>query len=199
MRPLHPTQQQILALLRDNIDDPLTIRAIQEETSVSSPSVIHHHIKQLEKNGYLKRNPSNPKDYQILEDPEKPIVYINLYGQAQCGMSGIELDGNPEDRIPIASKLLRFPAGEAFMVKASGNSMSPKIEDGDYVIAQKSNSPKSGETVVCSHDGKVVIKSIQFDSKNVILNSHNSLEHPPYLANLDSFYVAGIVRSVFKY
>ena len=77
MKKLHLTQQQLLELLEDTITDPLTIRDLQIKLGVSSPSVIHHHIQQLEKKGYLRRNPYNTQDYQILANsPDKKIAFI---------------------------------------------------------------------------------------------------------------------------
>lgn len=61
------------------------MRELQEELGLASPSVVHHHIQQLEKKGYLKRNLSNSKDYIVMGNPEKSIVYISKYGLAQCG------------------------------------------------------------------------------------------------------------------
>ena len=93
MKRLHPTQKKLLVILKDNLDDPLTIREIQDILNISSTSVVAHHINQLEKKGYLKRNPNNPKDYQVLTDsPEKLITYLNLYGLANCGPKGSILD-----------------------------------------------------------------------------------------------------------
>src|SRR4030042_4766145 len=104
MKTLHPTQKKLLYLLKKNITEPLTIRELQSALGVSSTIIVHHHMEQLEKKGYLRRNPTNPKDYQILADsPEKTITYINLYGLAQCGPKGSILDCNPIDRIPISS------------------------------------------------------------------------------------------------
>ena len=86
---LHPVQKRILEILNDNIADPISIRQLQHDLGVSSPSVVQHHIFQLEKKGFLRRNPSNPRDYQVLADsPEKRITFINLYGMAQCGPNG---------------------------------------------------------------------------------------------------------------
>lgn len=65
--------------------EPLTIREITEILNLSSTSVTYHHLMQLEKKGYIKRNPSNPSDYQILSDEERQLTYINLYGLAECG------------------------------------------------------------------------------------------------------------------
>ena len=50
-KKLHDKQQAILKILEENIMDPLTIREIQELLDISSPSVVHHHIQQLEKKG----------------------------------------------------------------------------------------------------------------------------------------------------
>ena len=197
-KKLHETQKSLLQLLRDNIDDPLTVRELQEILNVSSPSVIQHHIYQLEKNGYLLRNPTNPRDYQILSDePEKKIAYVNLYGLAQCGPSGSILDGNPIERIPIATKILGFSPEKAFMVKARGNSMSPTIKDKDLVIARRSNIFDNGQIAVCVNDGEALIKKIYKTADNIILRSTNE-KFEPFLASAD-FHVEGIVKGVFSY
>ena len=195
---LHPTQQKLLKLLQDNITEPLTIRGLQDALQVSSPSVVHHHIQQLEKKGYLRRNPANPKDYQVLADnPDKTITYVNLYGLAQCGLKGRILDGDPIDRIPIASKILGFPSSEAFMIKAKGDSMSPKINDGDLVIAKQLKEPINGSIMICINNGEALIKKIIQKGKKIILVSTNP-SHEPFMAAND-FRVEGIVRGVYTY
>ena len=61
-------------------DEPLTIRELQDKCGLSSTSMVAHHMLQLEKKGYLKRNPMNPRDYQIIKNgPESPVAYLNLY------------------------------------------------------------------------------------------------------------------------
>jgi len=49
MKKLHPAQQKILNLMKRQQEYPLSIRELQEELSISSPSVVHHHILQLER------------------------------------------------------------------------------------------------------------------------------------------------------
>src|SRR3989338_771739 len=100
MKKLHKVQEKLLQILKRTVTDPLTIREMQNELGISSPSVVYHHIQQLEKKGYLRRNPINPKDYQILADsPDKKITYLNLYGLATCGPDGSILNDDPIDRI----------------------------------------------------------------------------------------------------
>ncbi len=195
---LHDSQIRLLKILKSNIESPLTMRELQEELGLASPSVVHHHIQQLEKKGYLKRNPHNPKDYILLKDPEKPIVYINKYGLAQCGPSGSILDGNPIDRIPIASRLLKFPAEEAFIVEAKGDSMEPKIKQGDIIIAQKQNTAENGDIVICVNNYDVLIKKYTQEDNNVILHSLNTEKYHPFIASKE-LKIEGIVRNILKY
>lgn len=197
-RQLHPIQKKILDLLLKNIDDPLTIRELREAVNASSTSLVAHHIKQLENKGYLKRNPSNPKDYQILKGaPERQITYLNLYGLAHCGPRGSILDGNPIDRVAVSAKLLSFPSSEGFMVRAKGDSMIPKINSGDLVIARKIDDVNSGSIAVCINDGETLIKKIQKEKGGNILISLNS-EYPPFMASKD-FRIEGEVKSVITY
>ena len=200
MKKLHQTQQKLLKLLKNNIEEPLTIRELQAELGISSPSVVYHHIQQLEKKGYLRRNPHNSQDYQILADaPDKKIAFLNLYGMAQCGPNGTILDGNPIDRIPISTKILGFPSADAFLVRAKGDSMEPKIKNGDLVIVNKKNKPADGNIVVCVNNEEVLIKKIQqMDNDNIFLTSLNQ-NYKAILADKHNFKIEGIVKGILSY
>lgn len=198
-RNLHPAQKKLLNLLIKNAEDPLTVRKMQDILDISSTSVVAHHLTQLEKKGYLKRNPYNPRDYQVLKDsPEKQITYLNVYGLAHCGPNGSILDGNPIERLPISTRLLTFPSSEGFLVKAKGDSMSPKISDGDLVIAKKTESVENGRIAVCVNNREALVKKIQKEKTNgserTILVSLNPM-YAPFLAS-ENFRVEGEVRGI---
>ncbi len=197
MSKIHPTQEKLLHLLEDTIDEPLTIRELQDRLRLSSPSLVLHHIQQLEKKGYLKRNPDNPQDYHLLKNPERAVVYLNLYGLAQCGPNGSILDGAVIDRIPISTKLLSFPASEAFLVRARGDSMKPLIREGDIVIARKSDTADVGKLVVCVNNGEALIKRFYRADDYVLLESENR-KYSPFVANRDDFRIEGEVKSVIS-
>jgi repressor LexA len=202
MLKLHPVQERLLFLLKANHESPLTVRELQEELQVSSPSVVQHHILQLEKKGYLRRNPTNPRDYQVLSDsPDKLVTYLNLYGMAQCGPKGSLLDGDPIDRVPISTKILGFPSSEAFMIKARGDSMQPMIKEGDLVIVKKTSDVNDSQIAVCVNNGEVLIKKIQrIKDRNRVRYNLISLndDYQPFLAD-ENFKIEGIVRSVLNY
>ncbi len=197
-KKLHHVQEKLLGLLAETIDDPLSIQEMKNRLDLSSKSVVAHHIKQLEIKGYLKRNPSNPRDYQVLKKdaPEKQVTLLNLYGLARCGPNGSILDGNPIERIPITTRLLTFPSKDAFMVKAKGDSMVPKISDGDLLIVKKTNTPKNGCIMVCVNNGETMIKKVLIKDKKPILASLNQ-SYQPFLAS-DDFKVEGEIRGVIS-
>jgi len=199
MTELHPKQTKLLQLLRKNIDTPLTMKELSEEANITSPGVLYHHIRQLEKKGYLKRNPQNSRDYNILDSPEKQIVFINKYGTAQCGPDGSILSGDVIDRIPIASSLIRFPSSLAFIVEAKGDSMEPKISNRDIVIAKIQNYAESGDLVVCVYENKVLLKQFLHIDQRVVLNSFNKNTKLIEVQDENDFKIEGIVKNIIHY
>lgn len=196
---LHTKQRELLQILKRTINEPLSIRELQNELDLSSPSVVQHHIKQLERKGYLRRDPSDPRKYQVIDDdiPEKEIAYVNLYGIAQCGPNGRILDGNPLDRIPIPTRIFGITSKNVFLVKANGDSMRPKIEPNDLVLAEESNEDSDGKIVVCVNNEKVMIKKIcRLNDTTITLISLNG-EFDPIQAKED-FRVCGIVKGIIS-
>ncbi|HWY33355.1 MAG TPA: S24 family peptidase [Nitrosopumilaceae archaeon] len=200
MKVLHDKQKKILELLVENKDSPLTITRLMEILKIDSPGVFYYHLDQLEKRGYLKRNPNNSKDYFVLEKPENSVVYLPKYGMAQCGADGIMLDDNIVEQVPIASSLLRFAAKDAFIVQAKGNCMKPRIEEGDIVIAKQQDEVDNGEMIVCSHNMKAMIKVFYKLGNIVSLNSLNIEDQKPIIVKEDdNFKIAGVVKHILKY
>jgi repressor LexA len=199
VKKLHPKQASILTLLKENIDNPLTLTELSRQADINSPGVLYHHLHQLENKGYLKRHPNNPKDYIIVESPEKSVVYINKFGQAQCGPEGLMLDGAPIERVPIPSKLLRFSSSEAFIVEAKGDSMEPKIKPGSIVVAKRQNHAQSGDIVVCVLDEKVLIKQYLIIGKRVVLHSLNEQFKLIEVRENNNLIIEGIVKNIIHY
>lgn len=196
---LHKTQEKLLDLLSDNLDSPLSMRQLCEELGLSSPSLVHHHISQLEKKGFLKRNPNNPADYQILTTAEEPITFLNLYGSAKCGPEGTLLSGNPISRIPLSSRLISFSIKQAFLVKAVGDSMNPEIKNEDLVIAKKQQTAINGEIVVCSLEGEVRIKKFREVTHGVYMLESINPKYEPIVVKEDmTFNIEGIFKGLIR-
>jgi repressor LexA len=192
---LHKTQQELLRLIEENRDYPLSQRDLQDALSLSSVSVVQHHIKQLEKKGFLRRNPSNPRDYTIVDSK---IAYLNIYGQAECGPDGSVLTGDPIATMPLSTDLLRGVPSNCFVVRATGESMKPRIFPGDLVIASSTNYANDGDVVVCVNNYQTLIKQIRKTPNGLVLYSFNELEFEPF-EPAEDFRVEGIVTTVITY
>lgn len=199
MNNLHRTQARLLELLKQNHTEPLTMMELKDQLNLSSTSVVFHHIRQLEKKGFLRRNPANTNDYQVLaeDDKDKKIAYLNLYGLAQCGPNGVVLEDAPVDRIPISTQILGFSSSDAFLVRARGNSMMPKIYNNDLVIVKKTENINDGDVAVCVNDGQAVIKKVRKSGSKIFLFSENN-DFESFPAS-DDFRVVGVVRGVLSY
>ena len=197
MKELHPKQAELLEILKTNISDPLTMEELADRLNVSAKSVVYHHIKQLEKKGFLKRNPANPRDYIILKDPERNVIYLKMYGMAKCGPAGTLLDGEPTRIVPVDPSMIYFPACKGFMVEAKGDSMQTLIAPHDWLIVEQSSSAKNKDVVVCVNNGEVMVKRFTQDGGSVILQSENP-SYTPIIADKTAFHVEGIVRSIIK-
>lgn len=197
MKALHPTQARLLDILKANISDPLTMEELAERLNVRAKSVVFHHIKQLEKKGYLKRNPVNPRDYIILKDPERNVIYLKMYGMAKCGPEGTILDGTPTRIVPVDPSMIYFPACKGFMVEAKGDSMQPLISPHDWLVVEQNNQPKNKDVIVCANNGEVMVKRFTRDGENIILQSENP-NYTPIVADKIYFRVEGIVRGIIK-
>ena len=124
-------------------------------------------------------------------------MLLNLYGLARCGPGGSILDGAPVDRVPIASRLLSFPAAEAFMMRAKGNSMAPRINEGDLVIARRASEVQDGRVYVCVNDEECLIKTVRIMGEKIVLESFNREQYPIFEAASD-FRVEGEVRQIIS-
>ncbi|MDR0952720.1 MAG: MarR family transcriptional regulator [Elusimicrobiota bacterium] len=198
MKKLHPNQKKLLALLREHQDNPLTMEELALQLDISSKSVVHYHITQLEKKGYITRSAANPQQYFIKEDETQNVVFLPLYGMAKCGPAGTILDGSPSRVVPVDPSMVNFPVCKGFMVEAKGDSMTDLIHPKDWLIVEKNNTPRARDVVVCSNNGETLVKRFVLDTTgNVLLVSDNTA-YAPIVADKDSLKIDGIVRSILK-
>ena len=66
-----PKQKEILEYIKDQIltrGFPPAVREICEAVNLKSTSSVHSHLETLEKNGYIRRDPTKPRAIEILDD-----------------------------------------------------------------------------------------------------------------------------------
>lgn len=66
-----PKQQEILDFIKSEILNkgyPPAVRDICEAVHLKSTSSVHSHLETLEKNGYIRRDPTKPRAIEIMDD-----------------------------------------------------------------------------------------------------------------------------------
>ena len=157
-------QREILEYIRDTIlakGYPPAVREICEAVHLKSTSSVHSHLETLEKNGYIRRDPTKPRTIEILDDDfaltRREMVNVPVIGTVAAGMP-ILAEENIEDYMPIPVEML--PNKEVFMLKVKGESMNDAgIFNNDRVIVAKQDTAMNGEMVVALVDDSATVKT----------------------------------------
>lgn len=193
---LHPTQERLFNLLRDSSPEPLTTRELASELGLASPNTVSHHIRQLEKKGYLQRD-SSTGIIKTITDPVNDITFVNIYGMARCGPDGFFAEDRVVDRVPLPARTFRV-TNDSFLVEAQGDSMYPDIKEGDLVLAEKGIEPENGNIVVVIHNDSAKIKKFFAEKGRVIFQSVNPAYPPLGAYSDDEFSICGVVTGVVQ-
>lgn len=69
---LTPQRRAILDAIQASIDErgyPPTVRELGVAVGLRSSNTVHEHLKRLEADGYLRRDPGSPRAITLLEEP----------------------------------------------------------------------------------------------------------------------------------
>jgi len=158
-----PKQQEILEYIKKTILQkgyPPAVREICEAVHLRSTSSVHAHLETLEKNGYIRKDPTKPRTIEIVDDTfnltRREIANIPVIGRVAAGQP-ILAEENITDYFPIPVDLL--PNEETFMLKVKGDSMiNAGIFNGDSIIVSRQRTASNGEIVVALVDDGATVK-----------------------------------------
>ena len=161
-----PKQKEILEYIKDQIltrGFPPAVREICEAVNLKSTSSVHSHLETLEKNGYIRRDPTKPRAIEILDDnfnlTRREMVNIPIIGRVAAG-EPLLAEQNIEDYFPIPVEYM--PNKQTFMLQVQGESMiNAGILSGDYVIVEQTPSAENVKKVLsaCSRKMMHMIRS----------------------------------------
>ena len=131
--------------------------------------------------------------------PQEKIRMIPVYESVSAGF-GAYADNYILEYIPLFISSDE-EAHNTLCIKVQGNSMYPKIEDGDSIQVLKQDWCESGQVAIVLIDGEnAVVKKVEYDKSSITLLSFNP-EYAPRVfkgAERDRLKILGIVRKVIK-
>ena len=193
-------QQEILDYIKKEIlkrGYPPAVREICEAVHLKSTSSVHSHLETLEKNGYIRRDPTKPRAIEICDDSFQMVrtemVSIPVIGTVAAGMP-ILAEENIESYFPVPAEYV--PAGEAFALKVKGESMvNVGIHNGDQVFVKACTTAKNGEIIVALVDDSATVKTFYKEDGHIRLQPENDTMEPIIV---DDCKILGKVFGVFR-
>lgn len=193
-------QREILEYIKKEILNrgyPPAVRDICEAVSLKSTSSVHAHLETLEKNGYIRRDPTKPRAIEIIDDNfnliRREVVNVPILGKVAAGEPLLAVE-NIESYFPVPSEYM--PNEESFMLIVKGESMiNAGIFDGDHIFVQKQSSAENGEMVVALVDDSATVKTFYKENDHYRLQPEND-NMDPILVN--EVQILGKVFGVFR-
>ncbi|WOO37000.1 transcriptional repressor LexA [Anaerocolumna sp. AGMB13020] len=197
---ISPKQREILEYLKSQTLSkgyPPAVREICEAVKLKSTSSVHSHLETLEKNGYIRRDPSKPRAIEITDDTfnlaKREMVSVPIVGTITAGQPILAVE-NIESYFPIPTEYM--PNEETFMLKVKGESMiNAGIFDGDQILVQKQSHAVNGDFVVALIEDSVTVKTFYKEKDYYRLQPENDTMEPIILKDLE---ILGKVIGLFR-
>ena len=195
-------QREILEYIKSEILSrgyPPAVREICEAVNLKSTSSVHSHLETLEKNGFIRRDPTKPRAIEICDENFQMVrtemASLPVIGTVAAG-TPILAEENIDSYFPVPADIV--PNGEpSFVLKVKGNSMiNVGIFNGDQIFVQQCNTAKNGDTIVALIDDSATVKTFYKEKDHIRLQPENDDMDPIIV---DDCQILGKVFGVFRY
>ena len=193
-------QREILEYIKEEILSkgyPPAVREICEAVHLKSTSSVHSHLETLEKNGYIRRDPTKPRAIEILDDDfnltRREVVNVPMIGQVAAGEPILATE-HIDNYFPIPAEYI--PNKETFMLKVKGESMiNAGILDGDSILVKQQPDAENGDIVVALVGDSATVKTFYKEDGHFRLQPENDTMDPIIV---DECSIIGKVFGVFR-
>jgi repressor LexA len=173
---------------------PPSVREIAEAVGLASTSAVHHHLRALEREGYLERGASQSRALRLT--PTAAIMLglaselvpqsiaaeahvLPIVGEIAAG-GPIEAYQEVSETMPVPEFLA--PSGDAYLLRVRGDSMiEAHITDGDYVVIKPQQTARNGDIVVAQvEENAVTLKRFFREQGRIRLQPANPAYPPQF-------------------
>lgn len=194
-------QSEILEYIKSQILEkgyPPAVREICKAVNLKSTSSVHSHLETLEKNGYIRRDPTKPRAIEIIDDTfnltRREVSNVPIVGTVAAGQPLLAQE-HIENYFTIPTEFM--PSSETFMLTVQGDSMvNVGIYNGDYVLVESCSTASNGEIVVALVDDGATVKRFYKEDSYYRLQPENDFMEPIIV---DDVSILGKVIGVFRF
>jgi repressor LexA len=163
---------------------PPSVREIGEAVGLTSSSTVHTHLTTLQRQGFLRRDPTKPRAIEVRYDAmsgapveRRPARHVALLGDVAAGTNVLAQE-NVEELLPLPEDFTGD--GQLFMLRVRGDSMiDAGILDGDFVVVRQQEEAEKGDVVVAGIPGdEATVKTYGRKGAKVVLRPANQTMEP---------------------
>jgi repressor LexA len=174
------------------------MREIASALGLASPSTVLHHLRVLEEQGYIEREPSRNRALRASSwrsGETQGARLVPLVGRVAAGLPILAAE-NLEGYMPLPQDL--FSGRELFMLQVQGDSMiGAGILEGDYVIVSQQSAADDGDIVVAMIEDEATVKRIFRRVDHIELRAENPRYEPILSPDVQVLgKVVGVVRAL---
>ena len=194
-------QREILEYIKAEILNkgyPPAVREICEAVKLKSTSSVHAHLETLEKNGYIRRDPTKPRAIEIVDEnfnlTRREMVNVPIVGRVAAGETILAVE-NIENYFPIPAEFM--PNEQTFILQVQGESMvNAGILDGDYILVEQQTTANDGDMVVALVDDSATVKTFYKENGYYRLQPENDFMEPIIVSDV---MIMGKVIGTFRF
>lgn len=194
-------QSEILEYIKSQILNkgyPPSVRDICEAVDLKSTSSVHSHLETLEKNGYIRRDPTKPRAIEIIDDNfnlvRREVVNVPIVGRVAAGQPILAVE-NVDSYFPIPAEFM--PNEQCFMLQVKGESMiNAGIFDGDTILVEQCQTARNGDMVVALVEDSATVKTFYREADHIRLQPENDSMDPIIVPDCQ---ILGKVFGVFRF
>jgi repressor LexA len=185
MTDITARQQRIVDFIADTVRErgyPPTVREIGEAVGLTSSSSVHAQLANLERLGFLRKDPTKPRAMTLAADGLRPdAVNVPLVGRIAAG-TPVLADEHVESYVSVPTPFVRA-GGDHFALRVVGESMiGAGILDGDLVVIRSQSKADDGDIVAALLPGpaedEATVKRLGHDGARVMLIPENPAMQP---------------------
>lgn len=200
MSPLTERQQQVYDFLAAYLATngyPPTLQEIAKHLHVSGNLGVLRHLKALEREGLITRNPGSSRSIALLGRAEVGPVALPLVGTVRAGLPQLAME-EIEAHVAVDCSLVK--SKDSFLLRVKGDSMiEAHIVEGDLVVVRPQATAENGEIVVALIDGEATLKRFFYDGDDIRLQPENrSLEPIIVAADTQDVAIVGKVTGLCR-
>jgi repressor LexA len=193
-------QKEVLDVIHSFIDENGYSPSLEEiggELGLSSVATVHKHVSHLVEKGLVRRAWNQNRSIELVDShPSAASITLPLSGTIAAG---VPLEAMPtSEAIAVPAELVTDQA-RTFVLKVQGDSMiNEQIRDGDFVILEKREVVRDGETVVALIDGsEATLKSFYRMGREVRLEPANPTMSP-IMVPAEQLQIQGVVIGLIR-